>query len=82
MHTHTFRTVAGEVAFGPGGEWAKPRLLVRQYQNVNDLDQFRDFISRHLQCRNGFDPLPKLRLRALQIIALLQIEPEIGAISA
>jgi len=45
MHTHTFRTVAGEVAFGPDGEWAKPRLLVSQFQNVvgNDLDQFRDF---------------------------------------
>ena len=45
MHAHSFSTVAGEFAFGPDGEWSKPRLLVSQYQNVvgNGLDQFRDF---------------------------------------
>jgi branched-chain amino acid transport system substrate-binding protein len=45
MHSHSFKTVVGEVAFGPDGEWLKPRLLVSQYQNVvgNDLEQFRDF---------------------------------------
>ena len=37
--------MVGEIAFGPDGEWVKPRLLVSQYQNIvgNDLDQFRDF---------------------------------------
>lgn len=45
IHSHRFKTVAGDVAFGPDGEWTKPRLLVSQYQNVvgNDLEQFRDF---------------------------------------
>ena len=45
IHSHSFKTVAGEIAFGPDGEWVKPRLLVSQYQNVegNDLEQFRDF---------------------------------------
>jgi branched-chain amino acid transport system substrate-binding protein len=42
-HAHTFKTVVGDVAFGPDGEWVKPRLLVTQFQNVvgNDLEQFR-----------------------------------------
>ena len=45
IHSHDFKTVVGDIAFGPDGEWTKPRLLVSQYQNVvgNDLEQFRDF---------------------------------------
>jgi branched-chain amino acid transport system substrate-binding protein len=45
MHSRSFKTVVGDVAFGPEGEWTKPRLLMSQYQNVvgNDLEQFRDF---------------------------------------
>lgn len=45
IHAHSFKTVVGDVTFGPDGEWTKPRLLVSQYQNVigNDLEQFRDF---------------------------------------
>jgi branched-chain amino acid transport system substrate-binding protein len=44
MHTHAFSTVVGEIAFGPDGEWVKPRLIVGQYQNVvgNDFEQFKD----------------------------------------
>jgi len=43
-HTHSFETVVGTIAFGPDGEWTKPRVLVSQFQNIrgNDLDQFRD----------------------------------------
>lgn len=45
IHSHTFKTVVGDVAFGPDGEWVKPRIVVSQYQNVegNDLEQFKDF---------------------------------------
>ena len=45
MHTHTFSTVVGEVAFGPDGEWKKPRLLVSQFRGVvgSEIEQFRDF---------------------------------------
>jgi branched-chain amino acid transport system substrate-binding protein len=41
-HT-TFRTIVGDVAFAPNGEWAKSRPLFVQYQNIapNDVDQFR-----------------------------------------
>ncbi len=40
----TFNTVAGEVRFGPDGEWAKSRQLFTQFQNLtpNDVNQFRD----------------------------------------
>jgi branched-chain amino acid transport system substrate-binding protein len=43
MHKAAFRTVVGEVRFGPLGEWEKSRILFVQYQNVvgNDFNQFR-----------------------------------------
>ncbi len=39
----TFKTVVGDVAFGPGGEWVEERMLAAQFQNVkgNDIEQFR-----------------------------------------
>jgi branched-chain amino acid transport system substrate-binding protein len=39
----TFKTIVGDITFAPSGEWAKPRPLFVQYQNIapNDLDQFR-----------------------------------------
>jgi branched-chain amino acid transport system substrate-binding protein len=44
IHAHSFETVVGTIAFGPDGEWTKPRVLVSQFQNIrgNDLDQFRN----------------------------------------
>jgi branched-chain amino acid transport system substrate-binding protein len=44
MHATTFKTVAGDVKFGDDGEWATPRMLQVQYQNIksNDVEQFRD----------------------------------------
>jgi branched-chain amino acid transport system substrate-binding protein len=43
LKTHTFKTVVGDVAFGPNGEWAKARTLEVQFQGVagNGLDQFK-----------------------------------------
>ena len=43
MHKSTFKTVVGDIAFSPEGEWAKPRILLVQYQNVvgNDVEQFK-----------------------------------------
>jgi branched-chain amino acid transport system substrate-binding protein len=40
----TFKTVVGDVKFGPKGEWAQSRVLQVQFQNVkgNDVEQFRD----------------------------------------
>ena len=44
LRTHTFKTVVGDVKFGPNGEWSEPRVNEVQFQNVkaNDVEQFRD----------------------------------------
>jgi branched-chain amino acid transport system substrate-binding protein len=41
--THTFKTVAGDIKFGPNGEWAEARSLEVQFQGVqgNGIDQFK-----------------------------------------
>jgi branched-chain amino acid transport system substrate-binding protein len=40
----TFKTVVGDVRFGDKGEWAAPRVLQVQFQNIigHDIEQFRD----------------------------------------
>lgn len=42
IHDTTFDTVVGEVAFGENGEWAESRVLMVQFQNIEDnsLEQF------------------------------------------
>jgi branched-chain amino acid transport system substrate-binding protein len=44
MHSHPFKTIVGNIGFGPDGEWTEPRPLFVQYHGVkgNDLEQFRD----------------------------------------
>jgi branched-chain amino acid transport system substrate-binding protein len=44
LRSHTFQTIIGDVKFGPNGEWAEPRVLEVQFQNVkaSDMDQFKD----------------------------------------
>ncbi len=44
LRSHTFHTVAGDITFGPGGEWTESRVLEVQFQNIqgNGIDQFRD----------------------------------------
>ncbi|MBO0754029.1 MAG: amino acid ABC transporter substrate-binding protein [Bradyrhizobiaceae bacterium] len=43
IRNNAFNTIVGDVKFAPGGEWAQPRPLFVQYQNVvaNDVGQFR-----------------------------------------
>ena len=40
----TFKTVGGDIAFGPNGEWVKARVLQVQFQGIkgNDVGQFKD----------------------------------------
>ncbi len=42
MHATTFNTIIGDVAFGPSGEWSRPRQFMIQYQNVktNTVNEF------------------------------------------
>jgi branched-chain amino acid transport system substrate-binding protein len=41
---HSFNTIVGEISFGKDGEWAKPRVLEVQWQNIksNNLNEFKD----------------------------------------
>jgi branched-chain amino acid transport system substrate-binding protein len=43
IHNSEFDTIVGKIRFDKNGEWAKPRLLMIQYQNIdgNNLDQYR-----------------------------------------
>jgi branched-chain amino acid transport system substrate-binding protein len=43
IHKNGFDTIVGNIRFDEKGEWAKPRLLMVQFQNVegNGLDQYR-----------------------------------------
>jgi branched-chain amino acid transport system substrate-binding protein len=43
MHTHTFKTIVGDITYSPDGEWAENRLVWTQFQGIegHDLDQFR-----------------------------------------
>ena len=44
MHSHPFKTIVGDIAFGPDGEWTEARPIFVQYHGIkgNDLDQFCD----------------------------------------
>jgi branched-chain amino acid transport system substrate-binding protein len=44
IHTHSFSTVAGDIAFGPDGEWTKPRMVTEQFRGITagTVDQFKD----------------------------------------
>ena len=41
---NTFKTIVGDIKYGPNGEWAEPRVLEIQYHDVkgNDLDQWKN----------------------------------------
>ena len=43
LHANTFKTVVGDISFGKDGEWAKPRMVLTQFQNIdpNNVEQFR-----------------------------------------
>jgi branched-chain amino acid transport system substrate-binding protein len=44
MRKSTFKTLIGDVKFGPGGEWAESRVLQLQFQHIkgNDIGQFKN----------------------------------------
>jgi branched-chain amino acid transport system substrate-binding protein len=43
MHSHPFKTIEGDISFGPDGEWAKARPIWVQYHGIkgHDVEQFR-----------------------------------------
>lgn len=44
IHATKFNTVAGEISYNKNGDWAEPRTVFTQFQDVqpNDVAQFRD----------------------------------------
>src|SRR5215470_3691256 len=61
--------------------WLLDRPLSRAMTSGGSLLCGRlSHLSRHFQGWNGLDPLSQLPLGALQIVALLQIEPEVGTV--
>ena len=44
MHTHPFKTIEGDIAFGPDGEWTEARPIWVQYHDIkgHDVEQFRE----------------------------------------
>jgi branched-chain amino acid transport system substrate-binding protein len=44
IRANTFKTVVGDVKFGPKGEWAQERTIAVQFQNItgNTVEDFRD----------------------------------------
>jgi branched-chain amino acid transport system substrate-binding protein len=44
MHEATFDTIVGKIKFGADGEWANPRILTIQYQNIegHGMEQFTE----------------------------------------
>ena len=44
LRQNTFKTVVGDVKFGPNGEWAEPRVISIQFHDIkgNDAEQFRE----------------------------------------
>jgi branched-chain amino acid transport system substrate-binding protein len=44
LHTHTIKTIVGDVKYGANGEWVEGRVLTVQFHDVkgSDLDQWKD----------------------------------------
>jgi len=38
LHDNKLQTVVGEIEYGPGGEWVRPRQFLIQFQNVKGKD--------------------------------------------
>jgi branched-chain amino acid transport system substrate-binding protein len=43
IRTHEMKTIVGGIHYGPGGEWANPRIVYVQFRDIADrnLEQFR-----------------------------------------
>jgi branched-chain amino acid transport system substrate-binding protein len=44
LRSNTFKTIVGDIKFGPDGEWAEARVMEVQFQGLknNDVNQFKD----------------------------------------
>ncbi|HUC62268.1 MAG TPA: amino acid ABC transporter substrate-binding protein [Alphaproteobacteria bacterium] len=44
LRSHRFKTIVGDIKYGPNGEWTEPRVLGAQFQGIKDheLAEFKD----------------------------------------
>jgi branched-chain amino acid transport system substrate-binding protein len=44
IRSNSFKTIVGDIKYGKDGEWAEPRVLEVQFQNIkgNSIEQFKD----------------------------------------
>jgi branched-chain amino acid transport system substrate-binding protein len=49
IHTHTFKTVMGDIRFGKSGEWAKSRMLEVQYHGIKPSAGLKTFAGMDYQ---------------------------------
>jgi branched-chain amino acid transport system substrate-binding protein len=44
IRSNSFKTIVGDIRYGKDGEWAEPRVLEVQFQNIkgNSIEQFKD----------------------------------------
>src|SRR5271166_6644806 len=56
LRQSTFKTVVGDIKFGPNGEWAEPRVLEIQFHGItgNGLDQFKDDSKQTILWPSGY----------------------------
>ena len=52
LHKTTFKTIVGDIKFGPHGEWETARIITVQYQNIkgNDVQQFKESPASKSSC--------------------------------
>ena len=55
MHKATFKTVVGDITFGPDGEWVQSRVLTVQFRNIasKNLDEFKDMTKQVIVAPEG-----------------------------
>ena len=41
MHSHEFKTIMGDITFGPYGEWTKQASLQVQYHGITDAANWK-----------------------------------------
>ena len=56
MHAHSFKTIVGDIAFGPDGEWTEGRPIWVQYHDIKstEIDQFRGMDTQTVLTPNQF----------------------------
>ena len=77
IHSHAFQTVVGDIEYDGEGEWAKPRTLLTQFQNVaeGNLAQFGAGSVERSSGRRSSIPASDLSVRCGEEVARAARQP-------